>query len=136
MTIVFVGSNPSEASPDYTPFQRGTRSRKVLEEWIVAAGINLDERKSVFLYNIVDKPTPKNRALNKSEIISSIPRIKSALESYTKIVSLGKAAHRALELAGISHLELSHPSGLNRKLNCPFFVNEQISKLRDYTYEE
>jgi uracil-DNA glycosylase len=135
MTIVFVGSNPSEASPTCVPFLCGTKSRTTLTSWIVRAGICTDSRKLLFC-NIADYFTPNNRALSKSEIISSIPRIKSALSKYTHIVALGKTAHKALELAGIPHLELSHPSGLNRKLNCPLFVNKQISKLRDYTNEE
>ena len=136
MTIVFVGSNPSEASPDCEPFQRGTQSRRVLEAWIEAAGIDLTERKSVFLYNIANKPTPNNRALKKSEIISYIPLLKSILQSYTKIVSLGKTAHTALEMAGIAHLEMPHPSGRNFKLNNKDYVAACIERLRVYINEK
>ena len=126
--IVFVGSNPSVASGSNRPFDDDTKSYKILWGWINAA----IPEPSVCYFNVSNEPTPNNRPLNASEIKECIPGLQIAMQNHSKIVALGKTAHRALEMAGIPHLELSHPSGLNRKLNCPYYVNELISKLRDY----
>lgn len=128
--IVFVGSNPSVASGTNRPFDDDTRSYKVLWSWISQAG--LFNTISVIYYNVSNKPTPNNRPLNKTEINQSIARIKSDLSGYTKIVALGKTAHIALELAGVPHLAIGHPSGLNRKLNDPNYVKDCIDRLREY----
>jgi uracil-DNA glycosylase len=126
--MVFVGSNPSEASRNAEPFQPETRSRQIVDSWITRAGI-VDE---VCFYNIANRITPGNHPLSKSEIKSSVPRIKFELQNFTRVIALGKAAHAALELAGIPHLALGHPSGLNRQLNDPMYVAECINKLREY----
>ena len=128
--IVFVGSNPSMASGSAMPFAVDTKSYKILWSWINAA-ISIP---AVCYHNVSDKPTPNNRPLKISEIKECIPGLQIAMHDHSRIVALGKTAHKALTMAGIPHLELPHPSGLNRKLNCPFYVNEQISKLRDYAY--
>lgn len=126
--IIFVGSNPSNAAKNVEPFTPDTVSGRVLQSWINAAGI-LDITGQ---YNIRNTPTPNNRPLTKAEIKEALPKLKESLIGFTKIVALGRTAAYALGEAGIDHLELPHPSGLNRKLNCPFYVNECISKLRDY----
>ena len=129
--IVFVGSNPSKASITCIPFDTDTKSFRILSGWMDAAGI---VNTVVVFRNVANTPTPNNRPLNVSEIKECLPGLTESLQGFTKIVALGKTAHKALSMAGIPHLELSHPSGMNRKLNCPHYVNEQISKLRDYAY--
>jgi uracil-DNA glycosylase len=130
--IVFVGSNPSRAAGCTTPFTPNTRSHTIIKSWMDAASVGRDH----LFYNVSNQATPNNRPLKISEIKECIPGLQESLRGFTKIVALGKTAHRALQMAGIPHLELSHPSGCNRKNNCPFYVNEQISKLRDYAYPQ
>lgn len=125
--VIFVGSNPSQARKLDGAFTPDTRSGAVLREWIRAANVG-----RWITMNIVDYITKDNKPLNKTEILSSIPHIKLALGNYTKIVAVGKTAHEALNIAGIQHLEIPHPSGLNRKLNDPHYVAECIEKLRQY----
>jgi len=127
--IVFVGSNPSKASITTIPFDADTKSFRILSGWMDASGI-VDT--IVVFRNVAHKPTPNNRPLKVSEIKECLPGLIESLQGFTKIVALGKTAHRALCMANIPHLELDHPSGLNRKLNCPFYVDGIISKLRDY----
>ena len=124
--IVFVGSNPSSSAKNFD-----TKSGQILRSWVDASGIE-----NWLQYNVANNPTPGNRPLKVSEIKECIPELQKSLQGWTKIVALGKTAHRALTMAGIPHLEMPHPSGLNRKLNCPFYVNECISKLRDYAYPQ
>ena len=38
--VIFVGSNPSNASPDLSAFSKETRSGKILSEWIDQAEIS------------------------------------------------------------------------------------------------
>lgn len=131
MRIAIVGSNPSQASSGTSPFLPGTRSREVINRWLIEANICRSELYLEF-HNIADYVTKNNRALNKSEIINQIPHIKSKLQGCWKVVALGKTAEKALTIAGIEHLALPHPSGLNRKLNDPRYVQECIDKLREY----
>lgn len=128
--IVFVGSNPSVASGSNRPFDDDTKSYKTLWSWINASGI-VDV---VHYYNVSNQTTENNRPLNAQEIRDCVPELQKSLQGFTKIVALGKTAHRALEMAGIDHLAIDHPSGMNRKLNCNYYVNALISKLRDYAY--
>lgn len=138
MSIVFIGSNPSNASSGNSPFMHGTRSRATLEKWIEEAGIeyhtyiNGVPYTNVFMYNVAPTKTPENRPLTGYEITQYADKLKTTLAGFKKIVALGKTAHKALELAGIPHLELGHPSGLNRKLNDKKYVKELIRKLREY----
>lgn len=125
--ILFVGSNPSNAAKNLVPFTLDTISGRVLFSWIEAAGIV-----EYTQINLVNATTPDNRPLTKSEIIEAIPNIQRGVAPFTKVVALGKTAVRALTMAEISHLELPHPSGLNRKLNDPEFVKQTIERLREY----
>jgi uracil-DNA glycosylase len=49
-----------------------------------------------------------------------------------RIVALGKTAEKALTLLRYNFYVMSHPSGLNRQLNDPKFVEEKIKGLREY----
>lgn len=70
-----------------------------------------------------------------SEIKASLDRLRRNIEVDVvpdKIVALGKTAERALQMLGIEHFAMPHPSGLNRKLNDPEYVAEKINGLREY----
>ena len=127
MEVLIVGSNPAQASPDNSAFHPSTRSRKVIDSWF--EGI---EAELTFI-NISNEKTPENRPLNVSEISKS-NEIHKQLQSFKnhKIVAVGNAAGNALKRAGIDFLAMPHPSGRNRLLNDPAYVQGKIKQLRDY----
>lgn len=127
--VVFIGSNPSEASNSNSAFALSTKSYGTLRAWINAAGIE-----TVALENVSEIKTPNNRPLNAKEIDQGMERLLPILErrKFTHIVAIGKTAAKALRRHGIEHLELPHPSGLNRKLNDPKFIEQTIAELKAY----
>ncbi len=129
--VVFVGSNPSEKSTTNTAFEPGTKSMDTLLEWVQKAGLT-DTPKSHG--NISSIKTPGNRPLNKKEIEEGIKQLLISLQvkRATHVVALGKTAAGALAKYGIPHLEMPHPSGLNRKLNDPKYVEYCLDRLRSY----
>ncbi len=129
--IVFVGSNPSNASETEEAFARGTKSYKILESWAEAAAMT-----AWAVVNVSNKKTPNNRPLNTAEIKEAIPDLINVLKGSDKVVALGKTAAKALTMAGIFHLEMPHPSGLNRKLNDPDYVFMCLNNLRRFVHEE
>jgi uracil-DNA glycosylase len=131
INIAFIGSNPSHLSKDNQAFSIETKSRKTLEKWIEEAGLFTGEY-HLTLHNVSDIKTENNRPLTVNEIHDNSHKLRLKFFSYKKVVALGKTAHKALSLAGIPHLEMPHPSGMNRKLNDPNYVKECIDKLREY----
>ena len=129
MKAIFIGSNPSNAALSFQPFCLSTKSGKTMVEWVVRA-----ELIDYYFMNIVDLPTPKNRPLTKKEILAckSLLEIKIKRHGPAKIVAVGKAAANALTLLRIPFFEMPHPSGLNRKLNDPQFLEEKIKGLKNY----
>lgn len=129
--VIFVGSNPSNSSPDLSAFNTNTGSGRTLREWIEKAEIS--EAVSI---NVSDEKTINNRSLRKSEIDALSQDLEGKIRHHmtegTKIVALGKTAAFALKCTRLTYLELSHPSGLNRKLNDPDFVEKEIRRLKDY----
>jgi hypothetical protein len=53
-------------------------------------------------------------------------------KGYEKVIALGNFPSKALKKINIKHFTLPHPSGLNRKLNDPMYVKDQLEKCRDY----
>lgn len=114
--VCIAGSNPSQASVDNTPFHKGTKSRRTIDSWLE----HDDGAYCLTFENIVDYKTKDNKPLKKSEIVANLPRIKdrfSTLSMDYKIVAVGKTAQEALELAGVEHFKMWHPSGLNHLWN-------------------
>lgn len=112
-TIVLVGSNPSVQSPDLSAFHPDTKSRKFIDNIFKGANFNI-----VYL-NLVDIKIDDNKPLSKSIIKSELENIKLKFQLYSdsKIISFGNAASCGLDLAGIKHFALPHPSGLCRFWN-------------------
>ena len=129
--VIFVGSNPSNASPDLSAFHESTKSSRILRDWIKEA--NVSEAVSV---NVSDETTLNNRALTKSEIESLSYDLENKIRNHmtkdTKVVALGKTAAKALSFTGLKFFELPHPSGLNRLLNNQDFVKRKIQELKDF----
>lgn len=51
---------------------------------------------------------------------------------HDKVLALGNFPSRALEILGIEHFVLPHPSGLNRKLNDPAYEKQKLSEAKRY----
>lgn len=123
--VLFIGSNPSGKSPDEFAFHYRTRSGKTLYSWIERADIHVR-----VLANVSNKITPGNRPLTITEIRQALPALKERIDrNNCPVVAVGKTAARALTLLGVQFYELPHPSGLNRKLNNPAYIDEKIKGL-------
>jgi uracil-DNA glycosylase len=131
-TILFVGSNPSVKSGRVTAFWQDTKSSVILGRWVrQVPGI---EKLRCYCINVSNLPTEGNRPLKAQEIRDSLGRLHTDILLYdpVKIVTLGKTAEKALTLLQLPHFAMPHPSGLNRQLNDPAFVQEKIKKLQEY----
>jgi uracil-DNA glycosylase len=128
-TILFVGSNTSNASVDDSAFHPSTKSRQILDTWckdLVGAKVYI---------NVTSKKTEENRPLRRGEIKANLDVLAGDINRIapTKIVALGKTASIALTLLGLKFYEMPHPSGCNRKLNNKEYVAEKIKGLLEYT---
>lgn len=128
--ILFVGSNPSNASTCDLAFHGSTQSSKILMEW----RSHLSAEKLHIFINVLNKKTEDNRPLKKSEIKANLEQLSDRLESIKPeyVVALGKTASDALTLLGRKHYAMPHPSGRNRKLNDPEYVKEKIKGLVEF----
>jgi hypothetical protein len=125
--ILFVASNPSASSPDCSAMHESTRSRKILEDWLVECNV-------FRLYaNVSDAKTTKNMPVPRSIMLDNLHslKLKIAEAMPDHIVALGDTASRALSLISQPHTKLPHPSGLNRKLNDPKVIAEIKSTLQN-----
>lgn len=135
LNIIFVGSNPSVASSIPVPFWRNVKSTKVLHSWLNQLG-NVDD--NLHFFNVSDQPTENNRPLKLSEIRANLNTLNDKLNVFRfhgieiKVVALGKTAEKALTLLRVPHYAMPHPSGLNRLLNDPLYVQEKINGLKNY----
>lgn len=126
--IALVGSNPSVRSTTSEAFASTTKSAQILSSWIK----NIDA--DFIFINITDIKTPNNRPLSQKEMKEALPSLSLNLAELNAdgYVTLGKAAHTALTLLHLAHLEMPHPSGMNRLLNDRDFVTEKIKELATY----
>jgi hypothetical protein len=126
LNIALVGTNPSNRSPDNSAFHPDTRSRKIIDSWFK------DIQADLFFFNIHKHPTENNRPLRTSEMRLGAQRLESELNDYDKVIALGNQASKALNLIKKAHFSAPHPSGMNRKLNCPLFVQQMLLELRAF----
>src|ERR1035437_1765012 len=94
--ILFVGSNPSNASTCDAAFHGSTKSSQILTTWckdLVGVKIHI---------NVLNKKTEANRPLKQVEIVSSLDRLAEDIRCIapTKIVTLGKTASKAVSMLG------------------------------------
>ena len=108
--MLFVGSNPSNASETDSPFHGSTRSGRILSSWC-------EDLPGTRLHvNVSDLKTENNRPLKVAEIKASLDSLKSKIEEINPscIVALGKTAAKALSMLDVQFHEMPHPSGMNR----------------------
>jgi uracil-DNA glycosylase len=131
MRITFVGSNPSQSSAVVTPFFEDTVSSRILKSWVARL---LPEQHWIYYLNVANYTTHNNRPLNSAEIKAALPQLREVLDGIfpDRVVALGKTAEKALTLLGCDFYAMPHPSGLNRKLNDPKYVEEKIKGLIEY----
>jgi uracil-DNA glycosylase len=131
LKILFIGSNPSTRAGTSEAFTEDTVSGRILRTWI--EGIS----GTILFDNIVSLVTENNRPLNSNEMahasVSLLERIKGI--NPDRLVALGKSASGILTKLGLKHLEMPHPSGLNRKLNDRSYCDEKIAALKLYCAE-
>lgn len=116
MRIVFLGSNPSNASPMDEAFTH-CKSRKTLDKWIEKLGLRVYD---VDFMNVSNTKTPNNRMLFSNEIEREVDRLVD--ETYNKVtICLGTVAKKAMALvnkkADRKYITLPHPSGRNPQAN-------------------
>jgi hypothetical protein len=129
-SILFVGSNPSKASTCDSPFHGSTRSAKILAQW------TKDIQGNKAYVNVVDQKTEGNRPLKTSEIRANLSKLAVDVARADKVVALGKTAAKALEMLGAKFCEMPHPSGRNRLLNDPRYVEQKVKSLLEYCSQE
>ncbi len=126
--VLFVGSNPSNASLCDTAFHGSTRSSQILTRW--CQDIPLGK----MMVNVLTKKTENNRPLTIAEIKEALPQLQSTIDALSpcKVIALGKTAARALTLLRQPHYEMPHPSGRNRKLNDKKYEAEKVKGLIEF----
>lgn len=135
--VLFIGSNPSQKSNKTVPFWHDTKSRKTLDKWLSNIGIPIEY---IDFLNVSNKPTLNNRPLKTTEIHSCLQRLENDIVKHVRpdfIITLGKTAEKALVMmklheTGYDFFAMPHPSGLNRQLNDPKFIEEKIKGLIEY----
>lgn len=125
MKVLFVGSNPSLASPDNSAFHPNSKTRLTLDSWLKT--VNCER----YYVNVADYKTPNNRALTSKEIRLLLPSLetKISLHKDCKIVAVGSTAAKALKLIGADFLAIPHPSGRTRQYNDKAFKTATINAL-------
>jgi len=111
--ILVVGINPST--------KQNSKSIKRLNDWIG----QLDVIYYSFI-NCIDSPgkyTVKD---------INYDFVEQACHGYDKILALGSLPSSALTKLNIKHFMLPHPSGLNRLLNNPSYIINELSKCKRY----
>jgi hypothetical protein len=116
MRVLILGSNPSTKGGTCPTIRK-------LKTWLDALDLNI-----VSFCNVANSHGPISLKDVKREYIHEIS------QGYDKIITLGATAGYALSLMGIRHYSLPHPSGLNRKLNQPGFIEQELSKCREYLW--
>jgi uracil-DNA glycosylase len=131
MRVILIGSNPSEKSPDNSPFHPSTRSRMTVDAWF--SDLDIDIR----FENVCQETRPGNRRIRVSEIKENLKSLRDRIDSYgeCKVVALGRTAEKALTMLSIKHMLVPHPSGANRFWNDKAASRDMIARLRAYVTE-
>lgn len=132
--VLLVGSNPSEQSPDNSAFHPDTKSRQFVDKWFEGEGW------TVAYENLVDFKAEKNKQISTSQIKENLDWIVENMNAYNKlgykIVACGKIAAKGLTMAGVSHFEMPHPSGLCRFWNDKQVAEEKIWEMKSWLLQE
>lgn len=112
--ILFVADRPSpKMKPGARPFE-GASSEARLKEWISALGVSD--------FTIV----------NQSDTVIAASAVKTARVLGYPIIAIGNNASKAL--GNIPHFKVPHPSGRNRQLNNPKFVQKVLQDCKQWLH--
>lgn len=123
--IYVVGSNPSPKNWFKTIAFIGTRSFRILQGWLEEMGV--DDAMMINVSNQVTEPGVVPKVTQEDH-----DRLRQELRKATRVIAVGKLAHKHLTLLGIDHFALPHPSGLNRRLNDPAFIREELKRCAEW----
>lgn len=131
MKVLLVGQNPSRHNLDPKVAFKGSKSFKVIEDWVQEMSL------SECGYMLVNAFPKVNQKYKKIDVEVAVERINHYMNLIkpNKVIALGKMAAKVLKKANIDHFELPHPSGLNRKLNDIEWLQEELRKASDYIYD-
>jgi hypothetical protein len=116
MKILVLGLNPTSKGGSCGTIRR-------LKTWLDELGLDIVS---------FDNISHKQGSVNLRNIDGQYVREISV--GYDKIITLGKTADTALDIMGIHHFCLPHPSGLNRQLNQSGYVDQKLKECKDYLW--
>lgn len=128
MKILFVAQNPASEHNIENPLD-GTKSGKVLEDWLDTMTAYLKEAHSITLCNASNK-------IGKVSMKDRNFQLMTITRHFDKIIALGNYSSKVLKSFGIEHFKLPHPSGLNRKLNDNEFIDQELKSCIHYLNKE
>ena len=111
--IYFIGDKPSKCNVDPRIAFVGTNSYKTLLIWIHRMNLSIND---IMIFN-------SNAFVND---------IQEKITENDQIIALGKESSKILTQHNIPHLEIPHPSGLNRKLNDVKKVDRFLKECKEY----
>lgn len=117
MKIIFAGDTASLTNTDPDRAFEGAKCYPRLESWIYRLGLIPNE---CLMYNT-------DTCLN---FISAL----QAGAGY-KVIAVGVVASKRLKRAGVPHHMITHPSGLNRKINDKNYIDRMLITCYDYISE-
>lgn len=137
MKVLLIGSNPSQSSKSTKPFWYDSRSMKTITKWFDRMRVidpNFPAIESIHFANVANYATLNNKALTVTQIKAELPGLKDKIQEVApdRVIALGKTAGKALGLLGIDFFDMPHPSGLNRQLNDPAFLEEKLNGLKNH----
>ena len=109
-------------SPGFAGSREKSKTVQRVKRWMAES--DLSEQDYDWL-NVSDEPG-SNPSLNQIKLQSSVVQV------YNKVVCLGKTPGKWCKKMGIDHLEVPHPSGINRVWNNTEAEPNVIEELKEY----
>lgn len=127
--ILFVGMNPSVASPDSSPFHEATKSFKTLKKYLPREVLH-----SARFVNLSNEKIQQNKPLKRKQARERALQMRQLITQYNKVIAFGNVVSDALSYAEIPHFHMWHPSGLCRTWNDKVATARKIEELLEYIY--
>lgn len=128
---MLVGQNPSRHNLDPKVAFKGSKSFKVIEDWVNEMSL------SECGYMLVNAFPKVNQTYKKADVEVAVERVNHYMKMIKpeKVIALGRMAAKVLKKAKVDYFELPHPSGLNRKLNDVEWLQNELDKAKRYIWE-
>jgi len=125
MRVIFIGQNPSKHNLDQNIPFLGTKSERILLNWLKK--MSIDYAHCIFM-NVSNKPGK----LKVSDYNLDALKLLINHHKNVPVIALGNIASDVLNRINVKHFKLPHPSGKNRKLNDKTFINIELLKCKEY----